>query len=101
MTVFITVVTSRSTSTVDPIRPIALDLVGLVHQTVCTEEVGSLLCVAVPVLCTVELVGVPAVSLANADVSGVVVSGSAVCLMSRSGMKTWTPMINRGVASAA
>ena len=101
MTVFIAVVTSRSTTTVDPIGPIALDLVGLVHQTVCTEEVGSLLCVAVPVLCTVELVGVPAVSLANADVSGVVVSGSAVCLMSRSGMKTWTPMINRGVASAA
>ena len=101
MTDFIAVVTSRSTTTVDPIRPIALDLVGLVHQTVRTEEVGSSLCVAVPVLGAVELVGVPAVFLANADVSGVVVSGSAVCLMSRSGMKTWTPMINRGVASAA
>ena len=81
MTVFIAVVTSRSTTTVDPIGPIALDLVGLVHQTVRTEEVGSLLCVAVPVLGAVELVGVPAVSLANTDVSGVVVSGSAVCVI--------------------
>ena len=101
MTVFIAVVTSRPTTTVDPIRPVTLHLVRLVHQTVCTKEVRSPLCVAMPVLGTVELVGVPAVSLANADVSGVVVSGSAVCLMSRSGMKTWTPMINRGVTSAA
>ena len=101
MTVFIALVTRRPTTTVDTIGPIALHLARLEHQTVRTEEVGSSLCVAVPVLGAVELVGVPAVSLANADVSGVVVSGSAVCLMSRSGMKTWTPMINRGVASAA
>jgi hypothetical protein len=81
MTVFIAVVTSRPTTTVDPIRPVTLHLVGLVHQTVRTEEVGSLLCVAVPVLGAVELVGVPPVSLADADVSRVVVGGSAVCVV--------------------
>ena len=81
MTVFIAVITSRSTSTVDPIRPVALHLVGLVHQTVCTEEVASSLCVAVPVLCTVVLVRVPAISLSGADVGRVVVSGSAVCVV--------------------
>ena len=78
MTVFIAVVTSRSTTTVDPIRPIALDLVGLVHQTVGTEEVGSLLCVAVPVLGAVEHVRVPVVLPSNADVGGVVVGRTTV-----------------------
>ena len=82
MTVFITVVTSRASSTVDPIRPVALLLVQLVQQRNRTEEVGSLLCVAAPVLCTVEKVGVPPVFLADADVGGMMVSGSAV-LVSR------------------
>ena len=81
MTVFIALVTSRSSTTIDPIRPVALHLVWLVHQAVRAEEVGSLLCVAVPVLGTIELVGVPAVSLADADVRGVVVGGSAVCVV--------------------
>ena len=78
MTVFIALVTTWSTATVDPIRPVALHLGWLVHQTVRTEEVGSSLSVAMPVLGTVELIGVPAVFLANADVGGVVVGGSAV-----------------------
>ena len=69
MTVFMTVVTSRPTATVDSIWPVALNLVRLVHQTICTKEVGSLLCVAVPVLGAVELVRVPPVSVsADADV---------------------------------
>ena len=81
MTVFIALVTSRSSTTVNPIRPVALHLVRLVHQTVRTEEVGSLLCLAVPVLGAVELVRVPAVSLSDADVGGMVVSWSAVCVV--------------------
>ena len=81
MTVFIALVTRRPTTTVDPIRPITLHLARLIHQTVRTEEVGSSLSVAVPVLGAVELVGVPAVFLANADVCGVVVGGSAVCVI--------------------
>ena len=78
MTVLITLVTRRPTTAVDPIWPIALHFAWLVHQTIRTEEVGSALCVAMPVLGTVELIGVPAVSLADADVGGVVVGGSAV-----------------------
>ena len=80
MTVFIALVTSRSRTTVDPIRPVALHLVWLVHQAVRAEEVGSLLCVAVPVLGAVELVRVPAVFLPNADVGWMVVCGSTVCV---------------------
>ena len=78
MTVFITVVTSGSTSTVDPIRPVALHLVWLVHQAVRTDEVGSLLCVAVPVLGAVEHVRVPVVLPSNADVGRVVVGRTTV-----------------------
>ena len=81
MTIIIAVVTSRSTATVDSIRPIALHLVWFIDQTVCTEEVGALLSIAMPVLGTVEQVRVPPVSLANADVSRVVVSRSAVCVV--------------------
>ena len=43
MTVFIALVTSRTTATVDSIRPIALHLVWFVDKTVCTEEVGPFL----------------------------------------------------------
>ena len=78
MTVFIALVTSWTTATVDPIRPVALHLVWFVHQTICTEEVGSSLRVAMPVLGTVKQVWVPSVCLADADVGGVVVCGSAV-----------------------
>ena len=78
MTVFITVVTSRPTATVDSIWPVALDQVRLVHQPVRTEEVGSPLCVAVPVLGAVEHVRVPVVLPSNADVGGVVVGRTTV-----------------------
>ena len=78
MTVFIAVITSRSTATVDPIGPVALHLVWFVDKTVCTEEVGSFLRITMPVLGTVKQVWVPSVCLADADVGGVVVCGSAV-----------------------
>ena len=78
MTVFITMVTSRSTATVDPIRPVALHLVWFIDKTVCTEEVGASFRITMPVLGTVKQVWVPSVCLADADVGGVVVCGSAV-----------------------
>jgi len=78
LAVFVTRVTSGSASTVNPVWPIALHLVLLVDKSGGTEEVGSLLSAAVPVLCTVEKVGVPAVVPPNADIVGMVVGGSTV-----------------------
>ena len=66
MTVFIGVVTSRLTATVDTIRPITLHLAWLVHQTIHREEVGSLLHIAVTVLGTLVLVRVPPICLPGA-----------------------------------
>ena len=81
MTVSIALVTSWSITTVDPILPVTELLVRLPDQARSTEVVGSLLCVAVPALGAVELVGVPAVLLAHADVVGMVVGRSAVCVL--------------------
>merc|ERR1712180_446156 len=78
LTVLITAVTGRPTSAVNPVRVVALDLARLVDKSVGTEEVGPPLCVAVPVLGTVEHVRVPVVLPSNADVGGVVVGRTTV-----------------------
>merc|ERR1712180_196551 len=78
LTVLITAVTSGPTSAVNPVRVVALDLARLVDKSVGTEEVGPPLCVAVPVLGTVEHVRVPVVLPSNADVGGVVVGRTTV-----------------------
>merc|ERR1712180_210077 len=78
LTVLITAVTGRPTSTVNPVRIVALDLARLVDKPVGTEEVGPPLCVAVPVLGAVEHVRVPVVLPSNADVGGVVVGRTTV-----------------------
>ena len=99
--VLIALVTCRYASAVNPVWPIALHLVLLVDKSSGAEEVGSLLRAAVPVpagkgrckwvdilsttffdlLCTVEQIGVPAVCPPGADIVGMVVGGSAVCVV--------------------
>ena len=49
LAVLIALVTSRSASAVNPVRPIALHLARLEDQPAAAEEVGSLLRAAVPV----------------------------------------------------
>ena len=78
LTVLITAVTSGPTSAVNPVRIVALNLARLVDEPVGTKEVGSPLCVAVPVLGAVEHVRVPVVLPPNADVGGVVVGRTTV-----------------------
>ena len=78
LAVLITAVTGRPTSAVNPVRIVALDLARLVDKPVGTEEVGSPLCVAVPVLGAVEQVRVPVVLPPHADVGGVVVGRTTV-----------------------
>ena len=78
LAVLITAVTGGPTSTVNPVRVVALDLARLIDKPVGTEEVRSPLCVAVPVLGAVEHVRVPVVLPPHADVGGVVVGRTTV-----------------------